>query len=38
VLAEFAPGLVIEAVGPKASRRWTMDELLPASFGKEQLT
>ncbi|HEU4698038.1 MAG TPA: cytidine deaminase [Gemmatimonadales bacterium] len=37
VLAEFAPELVIEAVGPQARRRWSMGELLPASFGKEQL-
>jgi cytidine deaminase len=37
VLAEFAPDMVVEAVGPHTSDRWTMRELLPASFGGEQL-
>jgi cytidine deaminase len=37
VLAEFAPDLVIEAVGPQRRERWTMRELLPSGFSKEQL-
>jgi cytidine deaminase len=33
VLAEFAPGLMIESFAPDgASRVWTLDELLPARF------
>lgn len=32
VLLEFAPGLVVEGVGPKGRRRWTMTELLPGGF------
>ena len=38
VLAEFGPGLRIEAVGPSQSMSWTMTELLPSAFGKEQLS
>jgi cytidine deaminase len=37
VLAEFGTDLVVEAVGPAASRRWTMVELLPDAFAREQL-
>jgi cytidine deaminase len=37
VLAEFAPELVVEAVGPQRRERWTMRDLLPAGFSKEQL-
>lgn len=37
VLAEFAPELVIESVGPGGRRRWTLDELLPDRFGPEDL-
>ena len=38
VLAEFGRGLRIEAVGPSQSMSWTMTELLPSAFGKEQLS
>jgi len=38
VLAEFGPGLRIDAVGPSSSVTWTMAELLPSAFGKEQLS
>jgi cytidine deaminase len=38
VLAEFGPGLRIEAVGPSSAVSWTMAELLPSAFGKEQLS
>ncbi len=38
VLAEFGPGLRIDGVGPKGTVSWTMEELLPAAFSKEQLT
>lgn len=43
VLAEFGRGLVVEAVGegegegPGGSRRWKLAELLPDSFGPEDL-
>ncbi len=37
VLAEFGAELEVEAVGPTGSRRWTMRELLPDAFTKEQL-
>jgi cytidine deaminase len=37
VLAEFGADLVVEAVGTAASRRWTMAELLPDAFAREQL-
>ncbi len=36
-LAEFGDDLVIEAVGPKATRRWQLSELLPDAFGKADL-
>jgi cytidine deaminase len=38
VLAEFGPALRIDGVGPKGTVSWTMAELLPAAFSKEQLT
>ncbi|HEY8257967.1 MAG TPA: cytidine deaminase [Gemmatimonadales bacterium] len=38
VLAEFGPRLLVEAVGPAGSVSWTMAELLPSAFGKEQLS
>jgi cytidine deaminase len=37
MLAEFGPELVVEAVGPRSSRRWTLAELLPDAFGAEAL-
>ena len=37
VLAEFGPDLPVVGVGPRGSVTWTMDQLLPAAFGKEQL-
>ena len=37
VLAEFGRGMTVEAVGPAATMRWTLAELLPAAFGPEQL-
>jgi cytidine deaminase len=38
VLAEFGPHLRVDAVGPSTSVTWTMAELLPSAFGKEQLS
>lgn len=38
VLSEFGPGLRVDAVGPASRSSWTIEELLPAAFGKEQLT
>ena len=37
VLSEFGPELSVVAVGPGRTLTWTMDELLPAAFRKEQL-
>jgi cytidine deaminase len=37
VLAEFAPDLRIDGVGPGGTVSWTIAQLLPAAFGKEQL-
>ncbi len=37
VLSEFGPDLAVTAVGPSQSVSWTMGQLLPAAFGKEQL-
>lgn len=37
VLAEFAPALAVESVGPGGRRRWTLDELLPDRFGPGDL-
>jgi cytidine deaminase len=38
VLAEFGQELRIDGVGPAATISWTIAQLLPAAFGKEQLT
>ena len=38
VLAEFGPELRIDAVGSSGTASWTMAELLPAAFGRDQLT
>jgi cytidine deaminase len=37
VLAEFGGDLIIESVGTRSRRQWSMHELLPAAFGPEQL-
>lgn len=37
VLSELGPGLVVDAVGPGGSRRYSIAELLPAAFGPERL-
>lgn len=37
VLAEFGPDLPVLAVGAGSSASWTMRQLLPAAFAKEQL-
>ena len=37
VLSEFGPTLRVDAVGAAAALTWTIAELLPAAFGKEQL-
>lgn len=37
VLSEFGPGLRVDAVSAAGSMTWTIAELLPAAFGKEQL-
>ena len=37
VLAEFGREMIVEAVGPGGSRRWKLSELLPDSFGPEDL-
>lgn len=36
-LAEFGTGLVVDAVGRSARRRWTLDVLLPDGFGPGDL-
>jgi cytidine deaminase len=38
VLAEFGPDLRIDGVGPVGTVSWTIAQLLPAAFGKDQLT
>ena len=38
VLAEFGPDLRIDGVGPKGTSSWTIADLLPVAFSKEQLT
>ncbi len=38
VLSEFGRDLVVDGVSPAGTVRWTIAELLPAAFGKEQLT
>jgi cytidine deaminase len=37
VLAEFGRDLRIDVVGPSRTMSWTLAELLPAAFSKEQL-
>ncbi len=37
VLSEFGPALRVDGVGRGAMVTWTIAELLPAAFGKEQL-
>ncbi|HEU4523674.1 MAG TPA: cytidine deaminase [Gemmatimonadales bacterium] len=37
VLSEFGSDFRVEAVGPKRSASWTMAELLPAAFSRDQL-
>lgn len=37
VLAEFGPGLRVDGVSPAGRVSWTVAELLPSAFGKEQL-
>jgi cytidine deaminase len=37
VLAEFGRELRIDGVGPAGTVSWTIAQLLPAAFGKEQL-
>jgi hypothetical protein len=37
VLAEFGLDLVIEGVGSRRTQTWPLSELLPVSFGPEQL-
>jgi cytidine deaminase len=38
VLSEFGSELRIDAVGPQCTASWTIDELLPAAFSRDQLT
>jgi cytidine deaminase len=38
VLAEFGRELRIDGVGPGGTVSWTIAQLLPVAFGKEQLT
>ncbi|MEZ0332884.1 MAG: cytidine deaminase [Gemmatimonadales bacterium] len=38
VLAEFGPDLRIDGVGPNGTSSWTIADLLPVAFSKEQLT
>lgn len=38
VLAEFGRELRIDGVGPGGTVSWTIAQLLPAAFGKEQLS
>ncbi len=37
VLSEFGAGLEVVAIGSKETRSWTIEELLPASFGRKDL-
>jgi cytidine deaminase len=37
VLAEFAPGAEVVAVGPQSTHRWLVGDLLPSAFSREQL-
>jgi cytidine deaminase len=38
VLSEFGRDFRIDAVGPRATSSWTVAELLPAAFGRDQLS
>jgi hypothetical protein len=38
VLSEFGRDLAVDGVSPAGAVHWTIAELLPAAFGKEQLT
>jgi cytidine deaminase len=38
VLSEFGRDLAVDGVSPAGVVHWTIAELLPAAFGKEQLT
>jgi cytidine deaminase len=38
VLSEFGRDLPIDGVGARGTVHWSIGELLPAAFGKEQLT
>ena len=37
VLSEFGKDVMVESVSPRESRRWRLSELLPVSFGPEDL-
>jgi cytidine deaminase len=37
VLSEFGPDLRVDGVSPAGTVSWTIAELLPSAFGKEQL-
>ena len=37
MLAEFGPGLEVEAVGPARAQRWVLSELLPDAFTSHRL-
>jgi cytidine deaminase len=37
VLSEFGKDLLVESVSPRTSRNWRLAELLPISFGPEDL-
>ena len=38
VLSEFGRDFRIDAVGPRRTSTWTVAELLPAAFGRDQLS
>jgi cytidine deaminase len=38
VLSEFGGDFRVDAVGPRRTASWTMAELLPAAFGRDQLS
>lgn len=38
VLSEFGRDFRVDAVGPRSTATWTLAELLPAAFGRDQLT
>ena len=37
VLSEFGGDLRVDAIGPRRTASWTIAELLPAAFGRDQL-